>query len=90
MLINAKLRGLELREGLLLLLKEFPDLFSEVRGYGLLQGLAIKEETEISSQELVESAINHHLLIASAGDKVLRFVPPLNINSKEIKKLLIS
>ena len=37
---------------------------------------------------IVKAAINENLLIASAGSKVIRMVPPLVINKNEINQLV--
>ena len=53
-----------------------------------MQGLVINEQSSLSSQNFVQSALNQKLLLVGAGPKVIRLVPPLVINEREIKLLL--
>lgn len=48
---------------------------TEVRGEGLIQGLQLT----IDPSHIIDRVRAHGVLIISCGDKVLRFVPPLNI-----------
>ena len=53
-----------------------------------MQGLVIKEESYLSSQDITKEAIKEGLLTIGAGPKVIRLVPPLIITKKEINQLL--
>lgn len=53
-----------------------------VRGTGLLLGM----EFNTPVKDLVNICIDKGLLLLGAGPQVLRFVPPLNINEKEINQ----
>lgn len=88
LLENARERGLQLNNGLRLLVEKFPRHLEEVRGWGLLQGLVIRDDSTLSSKELSLAAIKQKLLVVGAGQKIVRLVPPLIINSKEIQELL--
>jgi len=55
-----------------------------VRGLGLLQGM----ELQFDVKPLVAEALARGVLINAAGERVLRFVPPLIITQQEIDKLL--
>ena len=89
LLNNVQEKGEQLTAGLIQIIKEFPNDFKEVRGWGLLKGLVIREETNLKSQQVVKAAIKERLLIGTAGESVLRIAPPLTISSNEIRKLLI-
>ncbi len=52
----------------------------EVRGLGLMLGV----EFNADIKELVQICMQKGLLLIGAGPRVMRFVPPLNINQKEI------
>jgi predicted acetylornithine/succinylornithine family transaminase len=52
----------------------------EARGLGLMLG--VEFNTDI--KELIQICIEKGLLLIGAGPRVVRFVPPLNINQKEI------
>jgi predicted acetylornithine/succinylornithine family transaminase len=52
----------------------------EVRGLGLMLGVEFNAEIK----ELVQICMQKGLLLIGAGPRVVRFVPPLNINKKDI------
>ncbi|MDD4801652.1 MAG: aspartate aminotransferase family protein [Syntrophomonas sp.] len=52
----------------------------DVRGKGLMLGVEMNTEVK----ELVQICLQKGLLLGAAGPKVVRFVPPLNINKPEI------
>ncbi len=89
LLKNVKERGNELSYGLNKLKRNFPKLIAEVRGWGLIQGLVLDEKAEINSLMVSKAAIKNQLLLAGAGEKVLRIVPPLIINSKEVNEIIM-
>ncbi|CAK7193391.1 Acetylornithine aminotransferase [Commensalibacter sp. Nvir] len=64
------------------LLYKFPNLFEEVRGRGLIIGLKCK----IPPVELQKAALQQNLLTVSAGNYVLRIVPPLIITKEECQE----
>ncbi|WP_121117187.1 aspartate aminotransferase family protein [Croceibacterium ferulae] len=61
----------------------YPDLFEEVRGRGLMLGLRLKTEPRAFMQHLRD---NHQLLTVAAGDSTLRLLPPLVIGDAEIEE----
>ena len=85
---NVERRGDQLQKGLNHIVRNFNHHLKEVRGIGLIQGLVIKEESELSSQDFIKNALNQNLLLVPAGPKVIRMVPPLIISKNEIKILL--
>ncbi len=89
LLSNVQKRESQLVAGLVQLVNDFPHELKEVRGWGLLQGLVLHENTAIKAPMIVKSALDNKLLIGTAGVNVLRIAPPLTISSDEIKKLLI-
>jgi len=72
-------RGKELRVGLEQIVAEFPTLYSEVRGAGLLLGL----KCTISNADVRDALLGQQLLTVNAGDNVVRFVPPLVVSAEE-------
>jgi len=52
----------------------------EIRGMGLMLGIEFNNDVK----ELVQICMQKGLLLIGAGPKVLRFVPPLNINQQEV------
>ncbi|BFM38650.1 N-acetylornithine aminotransferase [Synechocystis sp. LKSZ1] len=87
-LANVQARGDQLRTGLKALASKYSNLFSDVRGWGLINGLELRTETPLTSMDLVKAAMNQGLLLAPAGPKVLRFVPPLIVTAAEVAEAL--
>ena len=83
---NVEQRGEQLRVRLRAIAKKYPNLFSEVRGWGLINGIELSAETELTSIQLVKAAMDSGLLLAPAGTKVLRFVPPLIVSQEEVDR----
>ena len=81
---NVQMRGEQLRKNLRAIAQKYPDLFTDIRGWGLINGMEIKGDLELTSFEIVKAAMAEGLLIAPAGAKVLRFVPPLIVSAEEI------
>lgn len=66
--------------------EKFPGVFSEVRGKGLIVGYQLSDAAKAKATEIVTAARERGLLIITAGDGVIRIVPPLVISPEEIKK----
>ncbi len=77
---NAAKQGEYLRQSLEQLVKDFPQLFTEVRGMGLVQGVQMTRD----ASPLVLKCAREGLLVGSAHETVLRFLPPLIVASEEI------
>jgi len=76
----------ELLQGLLAsMVERHPQLLEGCRGWGLLQGLVLREGAP-SAPELVKVALEEKLLLVPAGARVVRFVPPLVIRPKHLRK----
>lgn len=56
----------------------------DIRGMGLMLGVEFDREVK----GLVEACMDQGLLLIGAGPKVVRFVPPLNINRAEIDQAM--
>lgn len=83
---NVQARGEQLRKNLRAIALSYSHLFSDVRGWGLINGLEIHPDIELTSLDLVKAAMKEGILLAPAGPKVLRFVPPLIVNSEEVEE----
>jgi len=59
---------------------ELPDVIEEIRGAGLLMGLRLKPPVA----DVVKACTEEKLLAVSAGENVLRLLPPLNISESEL------
>jgi acetylornithine/N-succinyldiaminopimelate aminotransferase len=63
----------------------YPDVIADVRGKGLLMGL----KTVVPNTELqAELRDGQELLSVTAGDNVVRFVPPLTITEEEAREAI--
>ncbi len=56
------------------------------RGMGLMQGLVLSEDTPVS--KVVEKAMDKGLIVISAGQNVLRIVPPLIITKENVDEMI--
>jgi len=83
---NVEARGEQLRVRLRAIASKYPHLFSEVRGWGLINGIELSADTDLTSIQLVKAAMDSGLLLAPAGTKVLRFVPPLVVSEEEVDR----
>ncbi len=75
-------RGVRFRAGLEGIVAEYPDVFSEVRGEGLLLGLKCVPPVKLA----VTAARANALLAVTAGDNVMRLLPPLILSEAEINE----
>lgn len=66
------------------LVEEF-DCIEQRRGKGFMQGLVIQGKTV---GEIVNKALENGLLVISAGENVLRMVPPLVITENDIDEMI--
>jgi acetylornithine/N-succinyldiaminopimelate aminotransferase len=74
--------GLRLKQRLAGLQDHYPHVIAEVRGEGLMLGLRCKPpNTDVSGMLFAEK-----LLTATAGDNVVRLLPPLTITESEIEE----
>lgn len=83
LLENVKARSEQLVRGMNALKSRF-SLIREVRGQGLLLGMAIAGE----AAPLISEARERGLLLLSAGPNVLRLLPPLNVSAAEVEEAL--
>lgn len=88
LLDNVQARGEQLRDGLKNLAQKYGSLFTDVRGWGLINGMEINADSGVTSIEIVNAALTEGLLLAPAGPKVLRFVPPLIVSEAEVTQAL--
>ncbi len=62
--------------------REYPDLVETVRGIGLMQGLVLT----VPGADAVVIGREHGILFNCTADRVLRFLPPLNITTRDIEE----
>ncbi len=83
-LSNVRKNGKYFQQELRKLKDKYPKIIKEVRGQGLLIGLALyKDQTDFINKLLKEK-----LLTVRASENVVRLLPPLNVTKKEINLAL--
>jgi acetylornithine/N-succinyldiaminopimelate aminotransferase len=76
----VQLKALRLKQGLVRLKDQFPDIVVDVRGQGLLTGIKLA----VAPAEAASAALSEKLLVVGAGENVIRVLPPLNVEDDEI------
>ncbi len=90
---NAAQRGEQLRQGLLRLQPQFPEL-GEVRGLGLMMAVDLVKDRERQfldpalRDEVVQEAFRRGLLLLGCGESALRFCPPLCVTAEQVETAL--
>ncbi|MEB3219460.1 MAG: aminotransferase class III-fold pyridoxal phosphate-dependent enzyme, partial [Nostocales cyanobacterium 94392] len=85
---NVHERGEQLRSGLQAIAAKYGDRIAEVRGWGLINGMELQPDIELTAIDVVKAAMNEGLLLVPAGAKVVRFVPPLIVTEAQIDRAL--
>ena len=85
---NVQDRGEQLRSGLRAIAAKYPQHVGEVRGWGLINGLELRADIQITAADIVNAAIKEGVLLVPAGPKVVRFVPPLIVTEAEVNTAL--
>ena len=62
------------------------EVFSEVRGQGMLLGCALNEKYQGRARDFMMAATKEHLMCLIAGANVIRFAPSLVIPDEDIKE----
>ena len=84
-LADVRTKGERLRSRIEQFLGNYPELFDSVRGRGLFIGLKLKVEPRGFVAHMRD---NHGLLTVSAGDNVVRVVPPLVIEDSHMDEFM--
>ncbi|BAY08382.1 aspartate aminotransferase family protein [Calothrix sp. NIES-2098] len=85
---NVQQRGEQLRDGLRAIAAKYPNYIADVRGWGLINGLELQADIQLTAADIVKSAIAEGVLLVPAGPKVVRFVPPLIVTEAEVNTAL--
>lgn len=67
---------------LLSLLSNFPNLFTEITGLGLMRGLIVNSDIDVL--DIVKAGNKNRVLTLKSGNNTLRFLPPIIISNQEI------
>ena len=81
-------KGKYLYQGLQSVARKFPHLANGARGMGLIQSLVLTETGVKQGGAIVNSLFEHGVLANFAGNKVIRFIPPLIVSEDEIDEML--
>ncbi|GGD57997.1 aspartate aminotransferase family protein [Croceicoccus mobilis] len=84
-LAQVRTMGEKLRGRLEQFIGNYPELFTEVRGKGLMLGLKMTVESRGFYAHLRD---NHELMTVAAGDNTLRVLPPLVIEDAHIDEFM--
>ncbi|KAE8378335.1 pyridoxal phosphate-dependent transferase [Aspergillus bertholletiae] len=85
---SVEVKSAELISGLKALQEKYPGVISEIRGRGLILGAQLSKDFSSKASDLITAARERGMLIITAGDGCLRFVPPLTITEDQIKTAL--
>ncbi|UUP18070.1 Acetylornithine aminotransferase [Nitratireductor thuwali] len=77
-------KGLLLKQGLAGIADTFPEIVDEIRGEGLMLGIRCRKPNALVQQALRDKK----MLVAPAGENVLRLLPPLTVSEEEIQDAL--
>ena len=78
----AKTKGEHLGRGLRAIAADHPKVCEEARGDGLLWGLVLRQG--FVAREVLPKVLAHRVLLTGAGERVIRFCPPLTVTEKEL------
>ncbi len=84
LLQNATQMGDRLKKGLQGLVAKYPAYLEAVRGLGLMLGLVLKGPAKDLEAKLMDMG----LLTLTTAEKVIRFLPPLNVKPGEVDEAL--
>ena len=81
---NVNRQSINLKQSLERLKDTHPEVIEEVRGSGLMMGLKVK----VLNTDFVKAALDQKLLVIGAGDNVVRLLPPLIVNDKDVAEAI--
>lgn len=84
LLAHVKEIGAYLYEKLEAFAAKHADKIVAHRGIGLMQGLEFKEPVK----DMINRAMDHNLILISAGANIIRFIPPLVIEKQHVDEML--
>ena len=88
---NAAARGEQLRQGLLKLQRQHPQI-GDIRGLGLMMAMDLVKDGNTpdpaTRDVMVQTAFHQGLLLLGAGDSAIRFCPPLCISAEQVETAL--
>lgn len=79
---SVKAKGEHLRTLLLEVARDLPNVCEGERGEGLLRGLVLKQGYVV--RDILPKLVDAGVLLTAAGDRVIRFTPPLVVTESEL------
>lgn len=67
---------------------DYPEIIKEVRQIGLMAGLELQEKSKLTGGDIVLECAKKGLIINCTQQKILRFLPPFSVNSRNIDPVL--
>ncbi len=77
-------RAIVFRQKLARIADDHPEIIEDIRGEGLMLGLKCR----VPNTDLVAALVEQKLLSVGAGDNIVRFLPPLNIDDVQIDEAI--
>ena len=84
---SVEQKGLRYKQLLAGLKDEHPDKIEEIRGMGLLTGVRLK--ADVPAGDVMKACTAEKMLVVSAGDNVIRLLPPLTVTDAELKESVV-
>ncbi|MEK6560151.1 MAG: aspartate aminotransferase family protein [Nitrospirota bacterium] len=81
---NCRRMGSYLVDELNKLKSKYPDIIKDIRGKGLLIGM----ELNIAGEDVVRECLKKGVIINCTMERVLRFLPPLDVSQPDIDKVI--
>ena len=81
---NVKLRSKHFHDELRKLKNKYPKIIDEIRGRGFLIGIKLV----VDQTKFIKKLMDNRLLTIRAAENVVRVLPPLNVNKKEIDQAI--
>jgi len=82
LIAGVKAKGEHLSAGLREIAAAYPAVCESVRGEGLLWGLVLKPG--FVARDVLPKVLAHGVLLTGAGERVIRFCPPLTVTTAEL------
>ncbi len=77
-----------LQQKLKAIIKQYPNIFEEIRGRGLMLGLKCKFDNGINNIDMVKKLKDNGLLTVGAADNIVRILPPLIMKTQHIDEAI--
>jgi acetylornithine/N-succinyldiaminopimelate aminotransferase len=81
---EVRRKGLLMKQGLAAIADEFPEVIETIRGSGLMLGVKCKT----ANTKFMAALRDQKLLSVTAGENVVRLLPPLTVTDAEIREAL--